>query len=395
MPRMRFVSLALVVSLAAVVSQAAADRGHGDSSSAAMAAFRVLRGEAGPSHGNGDHGNGNGDHGNGNGDHGNGNGDHGNGNDNRGQGAIQSSGNAGNANGNGGDANANAHGGNPNAAGGNPNAAGGNPNAAGGNPNAAGGNPNAAGGNANAGGGTANKGVGSQGKGQGAKAPTALPVPANLADPPVISEDWLPVPMRPQTSANVVVANRSGRVFVQDGSNGFVPMGTAGRIPVGSFVDARAGVVTMADRQPDGSIQTASFTGSKFQVRQAADGTTDIVLRGSSFSKVCGAPTRAKARSASATPMARTARRHRHTARWRHSKRRVRSLWSSDHNGRYKTHGRNSVATVRGTIWQTVDRCDGTLVRVAQGEVSVWDRHTHHRVTVRAGHSYLARTPGS
>jgi hypothetical protein len=37
------------------------------------------------------------------------------------------------------------------------------------------------------------------------------------------------------------------------------------------------------------------------------------------------------------------------------------------------------------------DRCDGTLTTVHRGIVAVQDLRLHKRVTVRAGHSYLAR----
>jgi len=50
---------------------------------------------------------------------------------------------------------------------------------------------------------------------------------------------------------------------------------------------------------------------------------------------------------------------------------------------------------VRGTIWFTQDRCDGTLVRVRRGVVAVRDHARGRKVLVRAGHSYLARRRGS
>src|SRR5439155_449664 len=68
----------------------------------------------------------------------------------------------------------------------------------------------------------------------------------------------------------------------------------------------------------------------------------------------------------------------------------VRTLWARDNRGRFSTRGENSIATVRGTYWETVDRCDGTLTVVAKGAVSVRDIHRHHTVLLRAGRSYLA-----
>jgi hypothetical protein len=50
----------------------------------------------------------------------------------------------------------------------------------------------------------------------------------------------------------------------------------------------------------------------------------------------------------------------------------VRRLWGSG-RGRFRTRGRYGAATVRGTKWLTLDRCDGTNVRVVRGKVSVQD----------------------
>ena len=62
-----------------------------------------------------------------------------------------------------------------------------------------------------------------------------------------------------------------------------------------------------------------------------------------------------------------------------------------DRGGRFRTHGRQSQATVRGTRWVTIDRCDGTLTRVTEGAVVVRTYRTGRRAVVRAGHSHLAR----
>ena len=69
----------------------------------------------------------------------------------------------------------------------------------------------------------------------------------------------------------------------------------------------------------------------------------------------------------------------------------MRRLWGRDSGGRFRTHGRHSQATVRGTRWVTVDRCDGTLTRVTEGSVVVRDFVRDRRAIVRAGDSYLAK----
>ena len=62
--------------------------------------------------------------------------------------------------------------------------------------------------------------------------------------------------------------------------------------------------------------------------------------------------------------------------------------------GVFAPRGRYSAATVRGTIWDTIDRCDGTLTKVKRGVVVVRDNRKRRNITVRAGKSYLARAPG-
>ena len=65
-------------------------------------------------------------------------------------------------------------------------------------------------------------------------------------------------------------------------------------------------------------------------------------------------------------------------------------LWGSG-KGKFRTNGKYSAATVRGTIWLVQDRCDGTLTKVTRGTVQVRDFRRKKTVTVKAGHTYLAR----
>jgi hypothetical protein len=65
-------------------------------------------------------------------------------------------------------------------------------------------------------------------------------------------------------------------------------------------------------------------------------------------------------------------------------------LWGNG-KGKFRTSGKYSSATVRGTIWLVEDRCDGTLTKVSRGTVSVRDIKRRKTVIVKAGHSYLAR----
>jgi len=76
----------------------------------------------------------------------------------------------------------------------------------------------------------------------------------------------------------------------------------------------------------------------------------------------------------------------------RHKRRATkRRLFGRDKGGRFRTHGRSSVATARGTSWVTTDTCAGPRTTVHEGAVSVRTRGRAKSVLVRAGHSFLAR----
>jgi hypothetical protein len=69
----------------------------------------------------------------------------------------------------------------------------------------------------------------------------------------------------------------------------------------------------------------------------------------------------------------------------------LQTLHARDNHGRFRTRGRYSAATVRGTVWDTTDRCDGTLTAVHRGVVMVTDFVRHVTVLVDAPDRYLAR----
>ena len=78
-------------------------------------------------------------------------------------------------------------------------------------------------------------------------------------------------------------------------------------------------------------------------------------------------------------------------ARGAEKKPKSRKLWG-DGKGKFRTKGKYSAATVRGTKWLVQDTCTSTLTRVTQGVVSVRDNVKRKTITLRAGKSYtLAR----
>jgi hypothetical protein len=68
----------------------------------------------------------------------------------------------------------------------------------------------------------------------------------------------------------------------------------------------------------------------------------------------------------------------------------VRRLFTKG-RGSFRTRGMYASAAIRGTDWLTADRCDGTLVKVKQGAVAVFDLLLKKTVLVKAGKSYLAK----
>jgi hypothetical protein len=182
----------------------------------------------------------------------------------------------------------------------------------------------------------------------------------------------LPPNAAPVAGERVAATPASGVVTVLlPGTDTAVPLDQAASMPVGSRIDARAGTVVLHAALPGIGNEAGTFSGAEFIVRQdTRHHITELRLVGGDFGKCAE-------RSLAST--------HHGT------KKVVRSLWGSDHGGHFRTHGHNSVATVRGTRWLTEDRCDGTLTKVTQGAVSVHDRRAHRTVVVQAGHSYLAR----
>jgi hypothetical protein len=145
------------------------------------------------------------------------------------------------------------------------------------------------------------------------------------------------------------------------------------QVPVGSTVEATRGVMRLITaRSRRGGRQAAKFFRGRFKLvqkrRRNPRNITDIVLSG-------GRRVRCRT-GGSKAGAARTVRRRR--------------LWG-DGRGHYRTRGRHSAATVRGTRWLTEDRCDGTFTRVTRGVVVVFDFTRKKNVILRRGDSYLAR----
>jgi Tol biopolymer transport system component len=159
----------------------------------------------------------------------------------------------------------------------------------------------------------------------------------------------------------------------------FVPLAEARDIPIGSFLDTTKGTVKLTTaRNRRGKTQAGRFSAGLFQVLQSrarrAKGLTELRLKGSA----AGFRSCRSGRQVSASAL---------------SRRTVRRLRAKA-KGRYRSRGKHSAATVRGTTWTMADRCDGTLTTVKRGKVAVRDFRRKRTIVVGAGKRYLARAQG-
>jgi hypothetical protein len=187
-------------------------------------------------------------------------------------------------------------------------------------------------------------------------------------------------PPEAKLGESVLVAPATGELRVRlPGHSGFTPLELGSKLPVGAEIDARAGSIALTSALPSGKSQTGYFGGGRFKLAQDKRGYVDLYLRGRYCTR---AERRALARRSQGSAIASAA-----------ASRSKRRLWGRDHGGRFRTHGRNSHATVRGTRWVVIDTCKGTLTRVSEGSVVVRDTVRHKRVVLDARERYLARPP--
>ena len=182
----------------------------------------------------------------------------------------------------------------------------------------------------------------------------------------------------PQAGGAIVVNPGSSIEIKLPGSNTFVSVGDAASIPTGSVVRTDREEVALTSVDDAGRPQTGYFWGGTFRVDQKPDGF--VVLTLVSDLAACGKG--AKTRSATAAASKAKPKKGKKGAK-------IGSLWGRDKGGKFRTKGRSSVATVRGTRWYTEDRCGGTYTKVTEGAVSVKPKRGPAKL-VRAGKSFFA-----
>jgi hypothetical protein len=215
-----------------------------------------------------------------------------------------------------------------------------------------------------------------------------------------------PAPPPPVLGHSVDVKPVSGQVFIKlpggpardtahlvghiglAKGQGFVPLTEARQLPTGSQIDTRLGTIQLTSATGKAhQTQAGTFSGALFGFAQDAGGVNkglttlsllENVFPGAPSTQSCTTGLAADTTSASA-----------HAAKL--SSKVLQTLHGADHGGRFRTRGRYSAATVRGTVWTMSDRCDGTLTSVQRGTVAVTDLVRHATILVHQGHSYLAR----
>ena len=198
-----------------------------------------------------------------------------------------------------------------------------------------------------------------------------------------------PTPNAPSLGKSFDVSASKGRVLIKLHGK-FVPLTELRQIPAGTVVNALHGTLSLTTAAPPGAkkskskkrgakTQTAAFGGAVFKVTQdrsgASKGIATVSLVEGAFK---GAPSFASCKA------------HKGKASAAAVSKKVLQLLHASGHGKFRTKGRYAAATVRGTIWTTADRCDGTLVHSIKDSVTVNDLVRHKTVIVRAGHSYLA-----
>jgi hypothetical protein len=206
---------------------------------------------------------------------------------------------------------------------------------------------------------------------------TATVTWTGVASPPVIGQTAGARPVSGTVTIKLPKGTSLGKaksLGLQGAALHFVPLTAATRIPVGSTLDTSKGTVELftATSQFTGlnnKFQTGDFNGGQFTLGQTRKNPLTTLTMGGGNLKAChiGIPRGGAAAS------------------------KGRRLFGSAH-GSFRTRGRNSSATVRGTEWTMADTCAGTLTTVKSGTVLVRDFRLRKNKVVKAGHKYLARS---
>jgi hypothetical protein len=184
-------------------------------------------------------------------------------------------------------------------------------------------------------------------------------------NPPTIGSNAPLPPPKPGVAVNI--QDGPGTTYVRlPGTTDFATLRGGAQIRVGSELDTTTSTVILTSAEGKSNFTKGSFLVKEPRVSGAR--LTDLVLTGGNFSKC---PKSSKRRLQALDQP-------------------IRQVWGSG-KGKFRTTGKYAAATVRGTQWRVIDRCDGTLTKVLSGSVTVKDFKRKKTVVVTAGHTYLAQ----
>jgi hypothetical protein len=200
-----------------------------------------------------------------------------------------------------------------------------------------------------------------------------------------------------QKSVNAEPVSGTVTFSCPDGAGTELTEGTL--LAISCQIDATSGRVKLTSADPDGALQAMEFYGGAFTIGQVIERQGSAAAGAAAGKKKEGK--RKKKGGKKGTPVAITvvklvgpplecgAAKSGAVAQTAGK----RGLWGSG-RGRFRSRGRRSSATVRGTTWFTQDTCAGTLTKVVEGVVSVRDFGRKRDVILRPGDSYLALAKG-
>ena len=189
-------------------------------------------------------------------------------------------------------------------------------------------------------------------------------------------------------SGKVLIKYPAGKAPPGGQPTKFVPLTGAVNIPIGSQSSTRRkGRIALTSAADTGGkkTQTADFYDGIFQVKQSvpkkkpkkpAALITDLVMKGQIARSQCAPLKGARAR--------------RSAKKKKGPKAVLGKLWGNG-KGKFRTNGKYSSATVRGTIWLVAGPLRGDADQGQARHRRVRDFKRKKTVTVKAGHSYLAR----
>lgn len=183
-------------------------------------------------------------------------------------------------------------------------------------------------------------------------------------------------PPKPVAGQTFDVEPVEGEVELQcPGESAQSPLTGFKQVPMGCLINTRHGVVNLtASKGSSEELQSSHFWGGVFVATQPEGDNQTVGLK-LAGRRMC------ERRGAGKKPVARISSSGKHGRR----------LWGSG-KGNYTTSGSYGSATVRGTTWLVVDRCDSsTLFKVAEGTVWVQDFVKNKSLILTTGQEYIAK----